>query len=283
MTKMTSDSIADFMSRLGSSIKSLVKIALYSRRCSIRKAAGENERIIILGNGPSLDGTIKNDLSKLQASPSLAVNFAANADEFHVLAPRYYVLADPHFFNGRNDPNVKRLHDNINRKVNWEMTLFVPSRYRKAMDWLNNPEVGVEYFNPIGAEGFRWLTDIAYRTGRGMPRPRNVLIPSIMIAILLGYKEIYLAGADHSWMKTISVDDCNRVISVQPHFYKDNDDEKNRVATTYMNYRLHDIVHSFYVAFKAYHEIAAYSATHNIHIYNATPGSFIDAFERRRL
>ena len=161
MTKMTSDSIADFMSRLGSSIKSLVKIALYSRRCSIRKAAGENERIIILGNGPSLDGTIKNDLSKLQASPSLAVNFAANADEFQVLAPRYYVLADPHFFNGRNDPNVKRLHDNINRKVNWEMTLFVPSRYRKAMDWLNNPEVGVEYFNPIGAEGFRWLTDIA--------------------------------------------------------------------------------------------------------------------------
>ena len=62
-----------------------------------------------------------------------------------------------------------------------------------------------------------------------------------------------------------------------------HDDEKNRVATTYMNYRLHDIVHSFYVAFKAYHEIAAYASTHGIHIYNATPDSFIDAFERRPL
>lgn len=280
---MTSDSIADFMSRLGSSVKSLVKIALYSRRCTIRKDADEKERIIILGNGPSLAGAIEHDLSKLQSSPSLAVNFAANAEEFQMLAPRYYVLADPHFFNGESDPNVKKLHDNINRKVTWKMTLFVPSMSRKAIRWLNNPNVDIEYFNPVGAEGFRWLTDFAYRTGRGMPRPRNVLIPAIMIAILLGYKEIYLAGADHSWMKTISVDEQNRVISVQPHFYKDNDAERERVTTTYMNYRLHDIVNSFYVAFKAYHEIAAYATTHGIHIYNSTPESFIDAFERRPL
>lgn len=280
---MTSDSIADFMSRLGSSVKSLVKIALYSRRCTIRKDAHEKERIIILGNGPSLAGAIEHDLSKLQSSPSLAVNFAANAEEFQMLAPRYYVLADPHFFNGVDDPNVKRLHENINCKVNWKMTLFVPSNFKNATAWLNNRNVDVEYFNPVGTEGFKWLTDMAYRTGRGMPRPRNVMIPAIMIAILLGYKEIYLAGADHSWMKTISVDEQNRVISVQPHFYKDNEAERERVTTTYMNYRLHDIVNSFYVAFKAYHEIAAYATTHGIHIYNSTPESFIDAFERRPL
>lgn len=280
---MTSDSIAGFMSRLGSTLKSLVKIALISRRCTIRAHAAENERIIILGNGPSLADAIKNDLSKLQSSPSLAVNFAANAEEFQMLAPRYYVLADPHFFNGVDDPNVKRLHENINCKVNWKMMLFVPSNFKNATTWLNNRNVDVEYFNPVGTEGFKWLTDMAYRTGRGMPRPRNVMIPAIMIAILLGYKEIYLAGADHSWMKTISVDEQNRVISVQPHFYQDNDAERERVTTTYMNYRLHDIVHSFYVAFKAYHEIAAYATTHGIHIYNSTPESFIDAFERRPL
>lgn len=280
---MTSDSISGFMSRLGSTLKSLVKIALISRRCTIRAHAAENERIIILGNGPSLANAIRNDLSKLQSSPSLAVNFAANAEEFQMLAPRYYVLADPHFFNGVDDPNVKRLHENINCKVNWKMTLFVPSNFKNATAWLNNRNVDVEYFNPVGTEGFKWLTDMAYRTGRGMPRPRNVMIPAIMIAILLGYKEIYLAGADHSWMKTISVDEQNRVISVQPHFYKDNDAEKERVTTTYMNYRLHDIVNSFYVAFKAYHEIAAYATTHGIHIYNSTPESFIDAFERRPL
>lgn len=280
---MTSDSISGFMSRLGSTLKSLVKIALISRRCTIRAHAAENERIIILGNGPSLANAIRNDLSKLQSSPSLAVNFAANAEEFQMLAPRYYVLADPHFFNGVDDPNVKRLHENINCKVNWKMTLFVPSNFKNATAWLNNRNVDVEYFNPVGTEGFKWLTDMAYRTGRGMPRPRNVMIPAIMIAILLGYKEIYLAGADHSWMKTISVDEQNRVISVQPHFYKDNDAERERVTTTYMNYRLHDIVNSFYVAFKAYHEIAAYATTHGIHIYNSTPESFIDAFERRPL
>ena len=116
-----------------------------------------------------------------------------------------------------------------------------------------------------------------------MPRPRNVLIPAIMIAIKAGFKTIHLTGADHSWLRTIGVNDNNEVESIQPHFYADDKRELRRSAAEYRGYRLHDILQSFTVAFRSYHEIARFAAKEGVKIYNSTPGSFIDAFERRGL
>lgn len=116
-----------------------------------------------------------------------------------------------------------------------------------------------------------------------MPRPRNVLIVSIVAGMWLGYKEMYIIGADHSWMQTIAVDEQNRVISVQPHFYKDSASEQKRVNAVYSNLHLHDIINSFYIAFRSYHRILAWANKRGVAIYNSTPDSFIDAFPRRPL
>lgn len=114
-----------------------------------------------------------------------------------------------------------------------------------------------------------------------MPRPRNVLVPAIMTAMRAGFKEIYLAGADHGWLTTLSVTDENEVVSIQPHFYKDNDSEQKRVASVYRDVRLHEILLSMHLAFKSYHRIEQYARRRGIDIFNATPGSFIDAFRRK--
>ncbi len=116
-----------------------------------------------------------------------------------------------------------------------------------------------------------------------MPRPRNVLIPSIMIAVKMGYKNIYVAGADHSWTKTLSVNDRNEVVSIQPHFYKEDEKEERRIRTDYLRYPLHQILYSFYVAFRSYFTIQRYAESQGVKIYNVTPGSFIDAFPRTTL
>ena len=113
-----------------------------------------------------------------------------------------------------------------------------------------------------------------------MPRPRNVLIPSIMIGIWLGYSEIRLLGADHSWLKTISVDDNNRVVSIQPHFYQEDSREQQRIRTAYLSLPLHKVLESFHIAFRSYHRIRRFADTQGIRIINSTPGSFIDAFDR---
>ena len=116
-----------------------------------------------------------------------------------------------------------------------------------------------------------------------MPRPRNVLIASIMVALREGYRDIAVVGADHTWSRDLWVDDRNRVISVQKHFYKDNEKEFERVAQEYAGYHLHDILNSLTIAFRSYHQIADYADKIGARIVNCTPGSFIDAFPRGEL
>ncbi len=280
--KIASERIGIFINNIGRSFKSVVKLVLHSHKSTVSKIASEKDSIIIMGNGPSLNDTIANHEDILNAMPTLAVNFAANAPQFRSLKPNYYVLADPHFFIASSDANVVKLRENLTA-VDWQMTIFVPFEARKSGFAIENSNVKVEYFNFLAVEGFEWLENWAYSAGRGMPRPRNVLIPSIMLAMQMGYGTIYVTGADHSWTKTISVNERNEVISIQPHFYKENKEEEKRIRVDYLKYPLHQIIYSFYLAFKAYHEIQRYALTRGVKIYNATHDSFIDAFPRRKL
>lgn len=263
------------------SCKSLLKIALQSRRKGrIKPQADPQGRIIILGNGPSLNDSLDAHRPILEAGPAMAVNFAANSPVFSELKPEFYIMVDPHFFAGRaHDPNVEALYQAFER-VSWPITLIIPARQSVS---IANPNVKVLHINDIGVEGASWLEDWALHTGRAMPRPRNVLIAAISAAIMLGFKQIDLVGADHSWLRTLDVDEQNRVVSIQPHFYKEAEGEKERQAAVYANVTLPQILDSFRIAFASYHQLQRHALRHNIQIRNCTPASMIDAFPRATL
>ncbi|MDE6741867.1 MAG: hypothetical protein K2J58_06005, partial [Muribaculaceae bacterium] len=220
-------------------VASLGKVMLLSHRPS---PAGvlKKERLIIMGNGPSLRDTIADHLDVLKNSDTLAVNFAANADTYGELKPNLYVLADPHFFrtetDGKSsDANVIRLWDNI-AATYWKMTLYVPCKAKIPETIVNKENITIKRYNLTPGEGLAGPVHWLYRRGLAMPRPRNVLIASIMVALREGYRDISIVGADHTWSRDLWVDDKNRVISVQKHFYKDNDKEFERVAQEYAGY-----------------------------------------------
>ncbi len=284
---MIYDKIAAGLSKGCATIGSLVKVALLSRKVSA--PAGKPQRdLIILGNGPSLPGCIENNRDLVETSDRMAVNFAANTPEFLQLQPELYILADGHFFNGYStDPNVRKLWENIS-SASWDMTLFVPYKFHHQATQLlakhgndnSGVRIKVRTFNLTPLEGYPGVIYPLMRLGMGMPRPRNVMIPAIMTAIREGYRKIYLFGADHTWTRTLSVDEENFVVSVQPHYYEDNDKEHQRVRSTYAGLHLHDVLGSMTVAFRSYWEIAAYADSLGVSIINATPGSMIDAFPR---
>lgn len=266
------------------SAASLLKVALMSRQASAGGAA-KGKSIVILGNGPSLRETIDRHLGWLEQHELMAVNFAANTPELQRLRPGYYILADGHFFSGvTTDPNVELLWRRLG-ETSWPMTLFVPSKYRRLVAPLvdGKSNLSLKYFNLTPVEGLKGISHILFRLGLGMPRPRNVMIPAIMTAIREGFDTIYLAGADHSWSRTLWVDDENRVVSVQPHFYKDNESEHKRVTSEYAGYHLHDILNSLTIAFRSYFQVADWARSRNVDVINITPGSMIDAFPRRDL
>lgn len=266
---------------------SIVKIVVQSRPCDTPPQANTNDELVILGNGPSLNNTMQNHKDFLLSRHLLAVNFAANTPIFTELRPKFYMLTDPHFFVRMEQENVKQLWENFAKKVDWDMTLFIPTKVKRCGEWFSlaksNKNISICTYNMTPIEGLQWFENLAYNHRWGMPRPRNVLIPSLMQAIAMQYKKVYLAGADHSWLKTLSVDDDNRVVSIQPHFYKEAKSEEERIKKDYMSIPLHQVLKSMYIAFRTYHVIRRYADYRGVEILNITPDSFIDAFKKLKL
>lgn len=278
------NNISLLATRLTQTAVSLLRVLLLSRPVNKIKSDKNIREMVVLGNGPSLRSLLDRDYAFLQGKDLTAVNFFANTAEFADFKAKHYILADPHFFRGtETDPNVARLWGNL-LKADWSMILHVPVNMRRhplVVKYMSaSASHQISCFNLTPAEGFGNIRRMLYDLGLAMPRPRNVMIPAIMEAIRSGYKKIYLAGADHSWSRTLSVDNENRVVSIQPHFYKDNENEKKRVSTEYAGYHLHDILQSLYIAFSSYHVISDYASYKDVDIINITPDSFIDAFPR---
>ena len=270
-------------SQLGATLASMLKIMLKSKKTDAPEPELTSKEIVVLGNGPSLNDTMERHSDWLAEKELMAVNFAANTYAWERLKPRWYVLADPHFWSKKPDENLKRLWENL-KATPWPLILYVPCNKVKATrKLLGDSQVRIKGFNMTPVEGFRWFRHGAWRRGWGMPRPRNVLIPAIMIALREGFTTIMLAGADHSWTRTLSVDNRNRVVTVQPHFYEDNRQERERVESVYQDVHLHNMLESLMIAFRSYHQIAAYARKRGVDVLNITPGSFIDAFPRRQL
>lgn len=278
----TVDKIQKTVGQAGATLASLIKIILMSGRPSPRSSE-RKDTIIIMGNGPSLRDAMHNDLDVLMSYPRMAVNLSALAPEFRQLRPDYYILADIAFFVKEKTGKVPALWDAL-ASVDWPMTLFLPASARRMPEVKRLPRcVTVKYYNLTPAEGFAPLMRPIYDLGLAMPRPRNVLIPSIMSAMREGFRRVVLIGADHNWSKTLWVTERNKVVSIQPHFYKDDDKELRRAEEIFSKVRLHEVYENYAIAFRSYHNLKAYTDRRGVEIINATPGSFIDAFPRKNL
>ena len=236
---------------------------------------GNYPLLSILANGPSLSEELESiDLHNGDFS---VLNFFYKSPLFNQIKPSIYVLADPYFF---TEEHIKPIFD----LVHWSMTLFVPYRYWKRIHILRNcPNSFIKVLpyhtgHYLGYEFFRiWI----YRHGLSMPIAQNVLVPSIFNAINLGYKEIRIYGADHSWTKTIRVNAANEVCLVDSHFYDNNEEKlkpwKKLSGETYL---MHEVLRDLAQMFDSYHYIRKYADEAGCRIINCTKNSFIDAFER---
>ena len=277
---MILDKIQGFFKRAGQSLAWMVKVPLMSGMPSPKSSAGDRGTVIVMGNGPSLRTAMEEDMAVLMKYPRLAVNLSALTPDFPALRPQYYILADIAFFLKNKTGKVPALWEALSA-VDWDMTLFLPARARRMPEVKRLPaNLTVKYYNLTPAEGFRWLTHPLYDLGLAMPRPRNVLIPSIMCCMREGFRRIALIGADHNWSKTLWVTDRNRVVSVQPHFYKDDSEELKRAEEIFKNVRLHEVYENYAIAFRSYFDVKAYTDRRGVEVVNTTPGSFIDAFAR---
>lgn len=259
-------------------------------RVKIKKHPFAND-CLILANGPSLNGLIERHNQFMQGKELICVNFFPNTPYYTTYKPAFHVISAPELWRSDAMPiylNLsKELFENIAQKTTWDLTLFIPFEAKQFDAWQtplkNNKRIHITYYNPTPIEGYFWFCKKIFDWQWGMPRPHNVLIPSLMLAIKKGFKNIYVWGADHSWLKEISVDDDNQVLVNQKHFYDENTSKPQPMNKLRGTRRLHEVLIKFVHAFKGYFDINQYATKRGVSIFNATPNSYIDAFKRIKM
>lgn len=272
---------------LWQSLLSVVKIVLQSKLVTRLPGHFSNpDELLILANGPSLKRTVEESADFVRGKTLLAVNFCVTSPMFEQLKPELYLIADPLFW--IVPEKREQLFRTMAEKTTWDMNFLVPARALKNKEWqpllAGNPHIRLYIYNTTPIEGFLGFCNWIFSKGWGVPRPHNVLIPSIAMGIRLPFKKIYLAGADHSWLPEITVTDDNVVLMHQKHFYDQN---KSKAATVTQenlhSARLYTILYHMYVAFKSYFVLEDYARSRGKEVINVTPGSYIDAFKRMKI
>lgn len=249
----------------------------------------KDKSLWILGNGPSLQIQLKEHMRVFLQHDIMCVNNVSATEYFEKLMPKYYVLVDPAYWSNQDNLSVEvknkvnKTIDSIVKKTNWTMTLILPVGARKNVQLIQyimqNKMVNIQYISTMRFYGYEWLRNLLLDKQYCSFGADNVLLCALHSAMHLGYKQIVLFGADHDWCKHLIVTKDNKIaVDDEPHFYQDI--KQYRV---YEGLNINDVLDPMAQVFRSYREINAYALERNIKISNATPGSFVDAFEREEL
>ena len=280
--------IQSFLSNAGAVIVSIIRIILLSKwRVQLTKR--HHDECVILANGPSLSDSIRQHPQFLEGKDLICVNHFPSTEYYHQLKPTYYMTSAPDLWLDNIDKffvdQSNRLFEVMASETKWPLMFHIPYESRKFKRWqsklASNHAIKLIFYNNTPIEGWRWFRHFCFRLNWGMPRPHNILIPSLTHAINMGYKKIYLLGADHSWLSEISVNDQNQVLINQKHFYDHHTSKGKPLDKRGVGHRnMPELLTKFVHAFSGYFVLKDYAKSRGIIILNATPGSFIDAFDR---
>lgn len=252
-----------------------------------------NKRLFIFGNGPSLKEQLEKHTEFFFKEDILCVNGMARTKWYEILKPRYYMLLDPLFFKDIDDlkeyPDKIKLQivetlQGLSEKTSWPLVLFVSNglHENKNIQFLKtNPRITVVYMNNLIFRGYEKIRDWLYVKGWAMPHYQNVLVAALYQGLLMRYSEICLFGAEHNWTKYLYVGADNFVHDSSKHFY--TEDKKSDIFFDQKGnpIRISEVLWDFYMMFKGYEEICELNRLFGAQIYNCTPESFIDSFERK--
>lgn len=221
----------------------------YNAQIEQYKDIHKGESCFIIGHGPSLRA---DDLDVLEANN--AITFSMNLT-YHLFdktswRPDYYVAADRGMIKRYS---YFKWNEHTKRKC------FIADISEEF--WKNNQsEDNIKYHSirNVNIRESKFSDDVSKRVYCGA----NVVYDCMQIAAYMGFKKIYLIGMD-----------------LVP--YKQEDE----VSGSYINYFEQDNVNvkpQMWIGkiLRAYQAAKEYANTHNIQIYNATRGGYLEIFER---
>lgn len=260
------------------------------------KEITKDQRLFIIGNGPSLKRTMELYHNFLEKEQCAVVNFFGNTDLFLSIKPQWYILADPAFFKERStlNPRVQQqlqdLYNVFDNKLNWNINFCIPTAavHSELVAHLSSKKnINIYYFNYVGNYEHILNKSLKFKLWDKnilAPLMQTVLNTAVQLGIMMRFKEIYLLGADTSWHTTYDLDqNTNTLYTIDTHFYG------NKRYPVYMDSEctqpshLHNELLMASKALESYWLLNEYANYANIKVYNASEMSWIDAFERKKI
>jgi hypothetical protein len=287
------EKIQQFISNCISMFASLIKILVLSKFNTKLPKAIIKEAIVI-GNGPSFKKSLAEAPSFFENKELICVNAFPSSPEYELLRPSKLVWLDNAFYPQKGvalREDIKELIEAIINKTTWELKIFLPQLSRSATHLqelkIKNSNIQLCYFNYTIIKGFDWFSYFFYKRNAGMPLCQNVVVASIFLSINIGYENIYLIGVENSFFKDIVVSDENEVYLQHSHFY----DKDNKGSLTKIHVRpgspikadISEVLTMAVKTFKGYKTLRKYGDYRGTTVYNITEGSYVDAFERKKI
>lgn len=252
-------------------------------------------RLIVVGNGPSLNMTFSRYRNVLCTSDCLMVNESAMSPLFESIKPLIYMLVDPKYYIDKGYESYRKtlvsLVSALVQKTSWPMTIIMPKRAMGcyALEiFKKNSDITVLFYEdswqlPNGMTKFE-----AWDRNLICPPTQTVLNTAVWFSIYCGYDETYLIGADTSFLADLRVDqETNILYTEDTHFYNNKevygDNYDNVKKRRPIGTKLHEELFSIGTALKDYWDMKAYADWKGVKVYNASEYSWIDAFERKKL
>ena len=281
---------------LASVIRSAVVYYQNRNLPKVRLNSKSGKSLCVIGNGPSLNQSLEQNLNEIKTMDCIAVNQFATTSYFSLLQPSAYLIADGAYFqeidslSSRLQKIVLSTIKCLNDVVNWEMSLYLPFHaynsyfYREIK---KNRNIKVEFYNCnapirylIGSKLLYWMWNHNYIGHLA----QTVLNTCLGLGIEMGYSTIYIIGADTSWHETYWMDQrTNELYSVDKHFYGEEKIKIFKDNKQCEPAKLHEELRNVTNALESYWILANYAKFNNVQIFNASSYSWIDAFKRKQL
>ncbi|OPX96505.1 MAG: hypothetical protein A4E59_01156 [Syntrophorhabdus sp. PtaB.Bin027] len=259
-------SVTSFINSYG-----LFTVSNNERKLLTKNSTFENchkgKRCFIIGNGPSISSQ---NLELLQNEITFVMNGFWKHPIIEKWHPKYFLLADPVYFDGSETMNDFFL--NLRQKIN-RSEFFIPLSGRDIVE--KNYLLPKERINYV--QFFGSLSQVAIKKidlTKIVPGVQSVSQFAILTAIYMGCNPIYLIGLDHDWLSHRGID---------KHFYQGKTIENHSIAhgelgrISYKN----DVI-AVLKLWEGYEVIKHHSEKKRIKIFNATNGGFLDVFPRVR-
>lgn len=255
-----------------------------------------SDKMIIIGNGPSLNKSVNKYKEKILLCDRIAVNFFASSDLFEKLRPNIYLFADPAFFdipdNQKN--SVEKLFNSLIFKTEWPLHIIIPLSAKNAhavTKLQQNKSITIDYYYDGWNDVGKLNKFEAWDKNLIGPPAQNVLNVAIYLSLFWNYKETFLIGADSSFLEDLRVDqETNEIYTIDTHFYSNRDvhtdkkfyDLKNR-GRSRSDWKMHELIYAHGRMFEYYYELKKYADYKGLKVYNASEYSWINVFERKKL